>query len=108
MTCKFLDSYGQTLHEGDTVLLDKPGTDGKVIGKLTFNFQRGMWMVAVEKVFSSVQQQFIPVNCGAVEPMAALNPHVRLFSHILKNVLLLEAAPRARRRAWSYEAPECY
>jgi len=106
MTCKYLDTNGRPLHEGDTLLLDKPGMGEKVIGKLVFSFQRGMWMVAIEKVFSAIEQQFIPVNCGAIEPMAALNPHVRLFSHILKNVLLLEAAPRPRRRA--YETPEYY
>jgi len=107
MTCKYLDANGKPLHVGDTVLLDKPGTDGKVIGKLEFNARRGMWAVRVEKVFSAHHQQFVPVNPGAVDVMASIIPHVRLFSHILKNVELLAEAPKPRRRL-AYEAPEIY
>lgn len=108
MICKYMDANGQPLHEGDTVLLDKPGTDGKVIGTLQFYGRRGMWAVKVEKVFSASFQQFVPVNCGAVSQIASLAPHMRLFSKELKGVELLREAPRPARRPWDAPAPGMY
>lgn len=108
MICKYMDMTGHALHEGDTVLLDKPGADGKVIGTLEFHGRRGMWAVKVEKVFSASQQQFIPVNCGAISQHVSLAPHMRLFSKELKGVELLREAPRAPRRPWDYPAPGIY
>lgn len=104
MTCRYKDSLGHPLHERDIVMLDKPGTDGKVIGQLEFYASRGIWAVRVQKVFSTRMQQFVPGNPGAVDAMAAIGPHVRLFSRCLKNVYLLEEAPKPRRR--SYLTPE--
>lgn len=108
MICKYLDMTGQALHEGDTVLVDKPGTDGKVIGTLEFYGRRGMWAVKVEKVFSAAQQQFIPVNCGAIAQRVSLAPHMRLFSKALKGVELLREAPRPARRPWDAPTPCIY
>lgn len=107
MICKWLDANGQQLHEGDTVLLDRPGVDGKVIGTLEFYARRGFWGVKVQKVFSARAQQFVEVNPGAVDVYESISPHVRLFSHILKHVELLEAAARRpRRRPYGIEEPE--
>lgn len=107
MTCKYMDASGHALHEGDTVLLDRPGVDGKVIGTLEFYSRRGIWAVKVQKVFSSKMQQFTEVNPGAVAVYETLSPHMRLFSHILKNVELLEVA-RPRRRAFETPEPSFY
>lgn len=108
MTCKYMDASGHALHEGDTVLLDRPGVDGKVIGTLEFYARRGIWAVKVRKVFCPKLQQFTEVNPGAVDVYETLAPHMRLFSRILKNVEFLEAAQRPRRRAFETPEPSFY
>lgn len=108
MICKYQDNNGQALHEGDTVLLDKPGTEAKVIGTVEFYARRGMWAVRVESVFSTAERQFVPVNCGAVSQMISLAPHMRLFSRRLKRVELLKRVQRPARRAWNAPAPSIF
>lgn len=89
MVCKYLDATGRRLREGDVVLIDRPGADGKVIGRVVFNGRRGQWCVAVEKVFSASRQQFIPANPCAVTAYVVLAPFAGLVSNKCKRVEVL-------------------